>query len=138
METMTVMFAVGLVSFLLLYLMFKIDGSKHQHLRLFTVIFVVVFMMLIPRAALEDQNCEFLLNSTVTANSYDINDTLIAVHVNNTYTEYCQEKSTTAVTMYRHYINYIRVYAAYWFIAFIIFLWDYIQKNKDMLYKKLK
>jgi len=134
---MELIIALGIVSFLVMYLALNLD-QEHFFLKFFLVGFVFVFLFLIPSAVLDSQeNCEIVLNYTEDTYIYGNNysgyieededfDDVNLFHKNQTYTyqQVCfTDANDTNITflktigwLYRIFITYILVYIIWYFL----------------------
>ena len=145
MEQLALTLGIAVVSFLILFFVFKFDQKEHVLLRLLGVFFFIFILLLIPKSALDYQNeCDFVVNKTretyiygdnFSGHHWDYVDTpnpntdknIYLFHKNVTYTyDYvCSDtENSTASIFYKTYMSFIKILAAYIFVYlfYVIFL----------------
>lgn len=117
---------IGLVCAVLLALIYKLDDEKHLILQLIFIFFIFATLLLIPKAALDENTvCE-----VVTAN-----ETLVGNVTSYQHTTYCYEKNdstnssflTVTQRLYYLVIGYTIVYLA---IAAFIYLYNSVKGGR--------
>lgn len=119
--TLELIIGIAACCIVLLYLAFSWDKKEHWLLQLFTCIFVVFLLTLVPKAGLDNKDtCEIVLaNETVNGNftSYD-------------YMNHCESNAyTTHTTFFKSISFFTKVFIAYLFVYFNYVLW--IKKRLD-------
>ena len=108
--------AVGIIAFLMFYLS-SILTEQHVLLKLLTIVFGLLFIILLSKSALENKNfCDVVVqNQTVQGNTTTFN-----------YQHYCNENvKTTSNTSFKLTLSYLALFFIYVFIYFNkeIFSW---------------
>lgn len=103
----------GIVSFLMLYFGFNLEGEKHYLLRLITVFFALGLLLVIPSLLVESTSnvCDSVVH----------NSTLVGDTITYEYTSYCYEVTLgspstflkATLWFYRVFILYIILYLGY-------------------------
>jgi len=119
--TLGIILAVGIISFLLLYLAFNLD-KEHVYLKLL-IIFVVVFMLiLIPKQTLDFKDtCEVVVD----------NKTIINETTSYEYSEFCiNNPNNTANVFYKVYLWFVGLFGIYVLIYYIKVMLEYFKNIK--------
>lgn len=118
--SLAIVVGTGILSFLFLYFAFKLE-KKHFILQLTAVVFSVILMFLVSKAALDAQtSCEPILqNQTVTGNMTSF-----------TYTTFCSEtNANTGLYSFRTIATFMTIFFIY---IFLYIIWETVDYKKIM------
>jgi len=117
-----VAFGVGLISFILLYIAFKIDFETHWFLQLVLIGIVIHLGLLVPATFVTlNEECYPVVNTSTT----------VGATTSYTYDDYCNTKDiTTPTSFYKGYLWVIRLFWIYAVIYGLKILSDYLRGRK--------
>lgn len=120
MEPLSLIVAIGIICFLLLYFAFSLNEDANRDkgfaiLKLILILFAVFMMVLIPKTTLDyKDNCDFVVT----------NQSEVANHTYFSYNYTCQTNAyDTPISFYKYVINFIRVFGifiAVWFTYYVL------------------
>ncbi|MBD3253127.1 hypothetical protein GF386_05320 [Candidatus Pacearchaeota archaeon] len=118
MDAISLIVAVGIVCFLLLYFAFKLDND-HYVLKVFLIFFVMFLVILIPKTATDYQdNCDFVIKNT----------TDNAPRTDYEYSYICSDNANTTSSTFLSSIYWLqRFFVAYFFTYLFYFVYVYLR-----------
>lgn len=117
---MIVWLTLGILAFLMFYLS-GLLSPEHTLLKILTIIFGLLFIIILSKAAFENQDyCEVVVhNQTTTYNTTDFN-----------YEYFCSDNpKTTFTTSFKLTLSYFFVFLLYVFIYFNKEIFEWIEKK---------
>jgi len=125
METITFIVGLGIFLFLLVYMIFKFS-NEHVLLQFGLAVFIVFLLILLPKTLIDYQDCSIVVqNQTEIGNTTSFN-----------YQQFCVDSdSTTATTLYKSAMWFLRFFVTYMFVYMI---WVFLLKDRFLMWGWLK